>query len=128
MVNSFLELSNVQWSSVVKLLPESLPKRNPRGRPTVCLRSALNGVLWVLTNDSPWAHLPARYPVYQTCHRYFLGWYQKGVLLPVLVELFGNEGTELHRLVEARMRPARAGKTRIPPQSPQPPFVVRVGT
>jgi transposase len=100
----FSELSDVQWLRVVQLLPESWPRTDARGRPTVSLRSALNGVLWVLISEEPWASVPARYPVCQTCHRYFMNWYRRGVLLRVLRELFGSEGLTIYHRAEARLR------------------------
>ena len=42
-------------------------------RPTRCF---VNGVVWDLCNEAPWADLPRRYPPSQTYHRRFQRWCQ----------------------------------------------------
>jgi len=58
-----------------------------RGRPRVDDRAILNGILWVLRTGAPWHDMPNRYPPYQTCHRRFQEWVEKGVFEAILREL-----------------------------------------
>src|SRR5687768_15731371 len=55
-----------------------------KGRPRVDDRAILNGILWVLRTGAPWHDMPNRYPPYQTCHRRFQEWVEKGVFEEVL--------------------------------------------
>jgi transposase len=57
------------------------------GDPWKSRRSGLNGVLWVLRTDAPWANLPDRYPSFQTCHRRFQQWVRFGVMRQIMVGL-----------------------------------------
>ena len=61
-----------QWAVVEPLLTKP-----PR-------RAILNGILWVLRTEAPWHDMPNRYPPYQTCHRRFQKWVEKGVFDEVL--------------------------------------------
>jgi transposase len=58
-------------------------------------RAVLNGILWILRTGAPWADLPDRYPLYQTCHRRFQQWSARALLrsiLEVLAQALQNEG------------------------------------
>lgn len=64
-------------------LPKLTRRTNGRGRPWRD-REVLNGVLWILRSEAPWADLPNRYPSYQTCHRRFQQWVRAGVLRSIV--------------------------------------------
>lgn len=84
-----MELTEAQWLAVEPFVPAA-ERRTPSrkgGRPWASARNVLNAVLWVLRTGAPWADLPARYPPYQTCHRRFQRWVEKGVLPKVLAAL-----------------------------------------
>ncbi|NML32706.1 transposase [Paraburkholderia antibiotica] len=129
MLTQHRDITDQEWQRVMKLLPELRPRTELRGRPQADTRSVLNGVLWVIYSGAVWSAMPRRYPAYQTCHRRFKNWYDKGVLSLVMVELFGEAGAELYDTIKMRMRNpvifterSLAGR-RVPNVSSQPPFV-----
>jgi transposase len=84
-----MDLTEEQWSAVESYFP-STELRGPGrkgGRPWRPAREVLNAVLWVLRTGAPWADLPRRYPPYQTCHRRFQRWIEKGILPKILAAL-----------------------------------------
>jgi len=84
-----MDLTDEQWLAVEPFIP-AVERRGPArkgGRPWVSARDVLNGVLWVLRTGAPWADLPPRYPPYQTCHRRFQRWVEKGILPKLLAAL-----------------------------------------
>jgi transposase len=87
-----MDLTDAQWAVLAPLLPEPRLRRDRRGRPWRDPRDVLNGILWILRTGAPWKDLPARYPSYQTCHRRFQTWVQRGTLRRVLQAL----ATDLH--------------------------------
>lgn len=82
-----MDCRDEQWEVVKDLLEGLTAKKDPRGRPRQDLRAVLNGILWVCRTGAPWKDLPARYPPYQTCHRYFSQWCNAGVWDKVLYRL-----------------------------------------
>jgi transposase len=84
-----MDLTDEQWAAIEPYFPKAELRTPGRrgGRPWRPARDVLNGVLWVLRTGAPWADLPGRYPPYQTCHRRFQRWVEKGVLPRVLSEL-----------------------------------------
>jgi transposase len=79
-----MDLKDEQWTVVEPLLPKVERRADGKGRPRVEDRAILNGILWVLRTGAPWHDLPNRYPPYQTCHRRFQAWVEKGVFEEVL--------------------------------------------
>lgn len=82
-----MDLAEEQWALVEPLLPRPRRRRDGRGRPACDRRDVLDGILWVLRTGAPWKDLPARYPSYQTCHRYFQQWARSGVIDRILCQL-----------------------------------------
>lgn len=84
-----MELTDEQWQALEPYLPPGERRDTGRkgGRPWQSARDVLNGVLWVLRTGAPWADLPGRYPPYQTCHRRFQRWVEKGVMPKLLAAL-----------------------------------------
>lgn len=82
-----MDCRDEQWDTVKELLGTIRQKTDPRGRPPRELRSVFNGVLWICRTGAPWADMPARYPPYQTCHRYHQQWSKAGVWDKVLFKL-----------------------------------------
>lgn len=66
-----MDLTEEQWAVVEPLLPKLVKRADGKGRPRVCNREILNGILWVMRTGAPWHDMPNRYPSYQTCHRRF---------------------------------------------------------
>ena len=74
-----MDVKDEQWAVVEPLLPKPPRRADGKGRPRVDDRAILNGILWVLCTGAPWHDMPNRYPPYQTCHRRFQEWVEKGV-------------------------------------------------
>jgi len=55
------DLTDAQWETLDKLIPEPPRRKDGRGRPWKNPRAVLNGILWVLRTDAPWADIPDRY-------------------------------------------------------------------
>jgi transposase len=82
-----MDLTDKQWKVLEPLIPDPPRREDRRGRPWRDPRDVLNGILWILRTGAPWKDLPERYPPYQTCHRRFQKWIEKGVLGSVLETL-----------------------------------------
>lgn len=84
-----MDLTDQQWAAIESYFPaEELQASGAKGgRPWRAARDVLNGVLWILRTGAPWADLPGRYPPYQTCHRRFQQWAEKGILPRILAAL-----------------------------------------
>ena len=79
-----MDLKEEQWAIVAPLLPKPPRRADGKGRPRVDDRAILNGILWILRTGAPWHDMPNRYPPYQTCHRRFQEWVEKGLFEKVL--------------------------------------------
>ena len=79
-----MDLKDEQWAVVEPVLPKVPRRADGKGRPRVDDRAILNGILWVLRTGAPWYDMPNRYPPYQTCHRRFQEWVEKGVFEEIL--------------------------------------------
>ena len=79
-----MDLKDEQWVVIEALLPKVERRADGKGRPRVDDRAILNGILWILRTGAPWHDMPNRYPPYQTCHRWFQEWVEKGVFEEVL--------------------------------------------
>jgi transposase len=89
------DLTDEQWALIGPFLPKLARRKDRRGRPWRENRSVLNGIVWILRTGAPWAHLPDRYPSYQTCHRRFQYWVRSGLLrsvLEILAQVLHDEG------------------------------------
>ena len=129
----YRDINDEEWQRIAPLLPELRPRSELRGRPLANTRSVLNGVLWVMYSGATWSAMPRKYPSYQTCHRRFKAWHESGVLKRVMDQLFGEAGTELCGMMEARMRihvspEERAARTVAEPVAPTRPPVFGPGS
>lgn len=74
----------------------------------------VNAILWVMRTGAPWAELPARYPPYQTCHRWFQRWSARGSLR-ALVTMLANDprlrrrGRDCEAYIDGSYVPAKKG-------------------
>lgn len=113
-----MDLTNAQWKAVERHFPRDELKEPGKlgGRPWRPARDVLNGVLWVLRTGAPWKDLPERYPPYQTCHRRFQRWTEKGILTRVLAglrkDLCTRGGIEdVEAYIDGTYVPAKKGAT-----------------
>jgi predicted DNA-binding transcriptional regulator YafY/transposase len=72
---SEIEITDEQW----KCISEILPGKVCIGRPRVNERNIINGIIWVLKNDTNWAYTPRKYGAPSTCHAKFVSWQKNGV-------------------------------------------------
>jgi len=77
------ELEDWEWEAV----QPCLPKPAAVGRPPRDARQVLNGVFWILRSGAPWRDLPERYGPWQTVHRRFRQWQERGVIECMLKRL-----------------------------------------
>ena len=82
-----MELTNEQWTRIEPIILKSAPEKDPRGRKPKPARDVMNGILWILRTGAPWKDMPSRYPPYQTCHRRFQEWTERGTFQEILYEL-----------------------------------------
>ena len=87
------DLTDEEWRSV----ESSLPKMSPRGGSRASTRTALNGVLSVLSEGLPWSGMPPRYGSFKTAHRYYYRWVSDGhwemILGALAKKRYGTKGT-----------------------------------
>ncbi len=83
----FMDITNEQWHLASPIIAGAVPAKQVTGMPRVDDRSILNGILWICRTVAPWKDLPDKYPSYQTCHRRFQDWVDKGVWENILVRL-----------------------------------------
>lgn len=76
-------LSDHQWTIIEPLIHQK-KRMEPRGRPRQPDRPLLNGILWILKTGAQWSELPREYPPYQSCHRRFQEWVDRGVFDQIL--------------------------------------------
>ena len=72
-----MKITNEQWTLVEPIITKK--RWGNWGRPRVNDRKILDGILWVLKTGVQWGELPEYYPPYQTCHRRFQEWVQRGI-------------------------------------------------
>lgn len=66
------------WQVIAPLLPKQ-KACGSRGRPALCYRRVLNGILYVLRTGCQWKHAPKEYGSGSSLHRYFQSWTRLGV-------------------------------------------------
>lgn len=71
------KVTDKQWEDINLLLPAK--KTASGGRPRVHDRRTFEGVLWVLSREEKWSHLPDKYGSYVTCWRRFNEWEKSGL-------------------------------------------------
>ncbi|AXE98378.1 transposase [Paraburkholderia hospita] len=75
---AFEPLSDEDWNRLVHLFPINHARRY--GRYPRNPRDVLNAILWVLTQNERWHHLPAGMPPAQTCYIKYLQWRRLGIV------------------------------------------------
>ena len=77
------ELTDEQWQRI----EHHFPRNGGRGGQWKDHRTAVDGVLWVLSSGAPWRDLPGRYGPFQTVHGRLLRWRRDGTWEKVLAGL-----------------------------------------
>ena len=66
------------WEVIEPLLPARRPEGSV-GRPELCYRRVLNGIVYILRTGCQWKHAPKAYGSGSSLHRYFQHWTSLGV-------------------------------------------------
>jgi transposase len=110
-------LSDAVWDQIAPVVAE---RPLARGRPRYPPRACLEGVLYALCTDTPWAQLPYRelgLPSGETCRRRLEEWQRRGLIDAVFRQLRGfleRDGQlDLSRvIVDASLVEAKKGAPR----------------
>ena len=76
-------LTDKQWNLIKDVFPE--PAKT--GRPPVCRRKVMNGILWINRTGSPWRDLPKEFGKWGTVWDLFNTWTSDGTLDEILFRL-----------------------------------------
>src|SRR5918996_4335572 len=114
-------VSDELWALVAPLLPPEPPK--PKGgRPRICDRAVLTGIIFVLKTGIPWEMLPPEMGggSGMTCWRRLRDWQEAGVweaLHRVLLDRLGEAGQIdwSRACLDSTSIPAKRGATRSAP-------------
>jgi transposase len=83
-----MKLTEEQWQLIEPLIPKARVRQDRKGRPSTDRRSLVQGMLWILKTGARWQDLPTdRFPPYQTVHRHYQAWVEKGIFKKILVNL-----------------------------------------
>jgi transposase len=80
-----MKITNEQWELAEPIIRKK--RLGKWGRPRIDDRKILDGILWILKTGAQWSYLPRRYPPYQTCHRRFQEWIDRGIFDEILETL-----------------------------------------
>lgn len=111
------EVPDLLWSIISPILGEAYC-RKPVGRPRVCFRQVLNGVIYRMRTGAQWNRLPEKYGDDSSIHRWFQRWCFDGVMeeiFSVLAERCG-ELAGVHwewQAADCRMGKARFGGEKV---------------
>ncbi len=79
-------ITNQQWDAIAGFFVPK-PRLDKRGGERKDPRQVLEGIIWVLKTGAQWNQLPAKYPPYQTCHRWFQRWMEDGTIGSIVTTL-----------------------------------------
>ena len=113
-------LTDAQWDLIKNVFPA--PAKT--GRPPVCRRVVMDGILWINRTGSPWRDLPEEFGKWGTVWDLFDTWTSDGTLDEILFRLRGDvkldgelwciDGT----IVRAARCASGGGKKKIPKNQP----------
>ena len=85
------DLTDSQWELLQELLPK--PKSGPGkpGRPTINIRQAINGIMYVDKTGCQWRMLPREFGNWNSVYYYFKKWREDGVWASVMEALTRKE-------------------------------------
>ena len=76
--SKFHQISDSFWERIEPLLPV-YKKSCKGGRPRLCLRKVMTGILYVLRTGCQWNAMPEQFGSSSALHAYFQEWVQRGV-------------------------------------------------
>lgn len=79
-------LTDVQWDLIKNVFPD--PAKT--GRPPVCRRQVMDGILWINRTGSPWRDLPEEFGKWGTVWDLFDTWTSNGILDEIVIRLRGH--------------------------------------
>lgn len=83
-----MKLTDEQWRWIEPLIPKPRVRKDRKGRPSTDRRQLIQGMLWILKTGARWQDLPRdRFPPYQTVHRHYQDWVEKGIFKKILERL-----------------------------------------
>lgn len=71
-------LTTTQWELILPFLKRSRAL-DLRGRKRINEKQTLEGILWILKTGAQWSEMPKKYGAYQTAHRRYQEWTNRGV-------------------------------------------------
>lgn len=117
------DLTDAQWETLDKRIPETPRRKDRGGRPWKNRRAVLNDILWVLWTGVSWADVPDRYTSFQTRHRRFQQWVRSGIMMRGVLEALAielrvrgglnvKEGFNRRELCSSEKGGSKVGKTK----------------
>lgn len=82
-----LMLTDDEWDCISDLFGEPAAT----GRPPVCRRLVMDGILWILRTGAPWRDLPQEFGAWQTAWRLFDRWNSNGAIDAALKRLRASQ-------------------------------------
>jgi transposase len=80
------EVPDPLWERIEPILARLDPP-NPRGRPRIDPRAALDAIIFRLRSGCQWNHLPASFPDDSSVHRTFVRWSERKVFETIWADL-----------------------------------------
>lgn len=84
MRTKFTLLTDSQWQSIEKIVTDKRKRK-------YCLRSILNGILWICRTGCQWRNLSGEFPYWQIVYYYFNKWKRTGLIEKVMLKLVRKE-------------------------------------
>ena len=85
------DISDAAWE---RIRPHTIGEKGTWGGNAKDTRQFINGVFWVLRTGAPWRDLPPDYGKWNTVHRWFCRWRDKGIWENILDELIRDADFE----------------------------------
>jgi transposase len=75
------DLSNAEWAEIAPLIPTPAWLLGHGGRPEeYCHRQLIDSILYLTDNGIKWRAMPADFPAWDDCYRFFRRWKTQGLL------------------------------------------------
>lgn len=87
------DLTNPQWELLKGLIPKAKSGLGKRGRPTIDIRQAMNGILYINKTGAQWRMLPKEFGNWNSVYYYFSNW-QKGGVWSNIMEVLSQKERE----------------------------------